>query len=205
MDLLQQKSSTTNEPLKQHRPTKRSRRFVTRKRKFVAGLLAALLPGLGHIYLGLFKKGISFIFLLILYTSALLYFSSTGMHINVPFLILLGLMIPISYFYNLYDVLQAADYTITRRQKEDLDVTDGTGKRRHNPFAGEGSISFGILLVMGGIILTLFHQKPSWLGIYIERYGQVSIACGLVVIGLVLMIREVVIQRRRALLRKREG
>lgn len=203
MDLIQQKSSTMNEPMKQPKRNKHSRRFFTRKRKFVAGLLAALLPGLGHIYLGLFKKGISFIFVLILDSSALLYFSSTGMHINVPFLILLGLMIPISYFYSLYDVLQAADYTITRRIK-DLEVKDGTGKRRHNPFAGEGSISFGILLVIGGIILSLFHQKPSWLGIYIERYGQISIACGLVVMGLVLMIREFVIQRRRVLLRKRE-
>ncbi|MFD1904057.1 hypothetical protein ACFTAO_40410 [Paenibacillus rhizoplanae] len=33
-----------------------------RKRKFMAGLLAAVLPGTGHLYLGLLRKGISVIF-----------------------------------------------------------------------------------------------------------------------------------------------
>lgn len=202
MDLLQQKSSTMKEKVRQ--PNKRSRRFFTRKRKFVAGLCAALLPGLGHIYLGLFKKGISFIFVLILDASALLYFSSRGMHINVPFLIILGLMIPITYFYNLYDVLQTADYTITRRYK-DLDTINEPEQERHNPFAGEGSVSFGILLVVGGIVLTLFHQKPAWLGKYIEQYGQITIAIGLVVVGFVFSIRELIIQRRKASITKREG
>ncbi|OAB45860.1 hypothetical protein [Paenibacillus antarcticus] len=192
MSLLQQQSSTNNE--KVQRSNKRTRRFFSRKRKFIAGLFATLLPGLGHIYLGLFKKGISFLFILILDVSAMLYFSSKGMHINVPLLILLGLMIPVTYFYNLYDVLQAADYTITLRDK-DLDVNNDQIRKRHNPFAGEGSISFGILLVVGGILLILFYQKPAWLEQFIELHGQLTIAVGLVIVGLGLLIREKVIQR----------
>ncbi|OAB40968.1 hypothetical protein [Paenibacillus glacialis] len=192
MSLLQQQSSTNKEEIQQRK--QRTRRFFTRKRKFIAGLFAALLPGLGHIYLGLFKKGISFLFILILDGSAMLYFSSNGMHINVPFLILLGLMIPVTYFYNLYDVLQAADYRITLRDKEP-DLIHAPLRNRHNPFAGEGSISFGILLVVGGMLLILFHQKPAWLEQYIELYGQFTVAIGLVLVGLGLLIREKVMQR----------
>ncbi|MEC0093229.1 hypothetical protein [Paenibacillus macquariensis] len=192
MSLLQQQSSTNKEKL-QHR-NKRTRRFFSRKRKFIAGLFSAILPGLGHIYLGLFKKGITFLFILILDGSAMLYFSSKGMHINVPLLILLGLLIPVTYFYNLYDVLQAADYTITLRDK-DLDVINDPVRKRHNPFAGEGSISFGILLVVGGTLLILFYQKPAWLERYIELHGQITIAVGLVIVGVGLLIREMVIQR----------
>mgnify|MGYP001197140668 CR=1 FL=1 len=194
MGLLQQQSTTNIEKIQQG--NKRSRRFFTRKRKFIAGLFAALLPGLGHIYLGLFKKGISFLFILILDGSALLYFSSKGMHINVPLLILLGLMIPVTYFYNLYDVLQAADYRITLRHK-DPDLINEPIRQRHNPFAGEGSISFGVLLVVGGMLLILFHLKPAWLERYIELHGQMTVAFGLVVVGLGLLIREKVIQRGR--------
>lgn len=197
MNLLRQQQSSTIQSNKPQ-PNKRSRRFFTRKRKFLAGLLAAIIPGSGHIYLGLYKKGISFIFFLILDASALLYFSSTGMSINVPFLILLGLLVPMTYFYNLYDVLQAADYTIIHRRKDtETDMANDPVRERHHPFAGEGSIAFGIFLVVGGVVLTLFHQKPTWLAKYFELYGQWTIAFGLVALGCGLMIREIVIQRRK--------
>ena len=75
-------------------------RTSAKRRKFYALLLAALIPGLGHLYLGMYRKGITFIMLLLLDISALLYFSSIGMQINVPLLVVLGLLIPVGYFYN---------------------------------------------------------------------------------------------------------
>ena len=194
MNLIQRQSSTTERQsqLKQ----KRSRRLYSRKHKFTAGLLAALLPGSGHIYLSLFRKGISFIFVLILDISALLYFSSVGMHINVPLLILLGLIIPITYFYNLYDVFQSADYMIVRLPEETV-IANVTERKRRNPFAGEKGLSFGVMLVVGGILLILFHQKPAWLGEFIELYGERTIAIGLVVLGVGLCIKEIVNQCKR--------
>ncbi|WP_438349134.1 hypothetical protein ACP8HI_26930 [Paenibacillus sp. FA6] len=194
MNSIQQQSSTTK---KQYQLTnKRSRRLFSRKHKFIAGLLAALLPGLGHIYLGLFRKGVSFIFVLILDISALLYFSSVGMHINVPLLILLGLIIPIFYFYNLFDVLQSADFTIIR-STEETEKTDGSKRVCRNPFAGEKGVSFGVLLVVGGTVLTLFHQKPVWFEDFIELNGDITIAIGLVVLGMGLWIREMKIHCKR--------
>jgi hypothetical protein len=194
MNLIQQQSSTTER--QPQRKLKRSRRLYSRKHKFTAGLIAALLPGFGHIYLSLFRKGISFMFILVLDISALLYFSSVGMRINVPLLILLGLIIPITYFYNLYDVLQSADYMIVRLPEETV-IDNVTERERRNPFTGEMGLSFGIMLVVGGIVLILFHQKPAWLGEFIELHGERTIAIGLVFVGVGLCIKEMVIQCKR--------
>lgn len=194
MGFTQQRSSTTFEQ-KQHNK-KQLRKYRLRKRKFSAGLLAAILPGMGHIYLGLLKKGVLFILALLLEGSALLYFSSRGMHINVPLLILLTLMIPVTYFYNVYDALQAADYIISRRRTA-WDDSEETVRQRPNPFLSEKGISFGVLLIFGGFLLFLFLQKPEWLAIYIEIYGEITIAGGLIAFGIGFLIREMVLNTKR--------
>lgn len=170
----------------------RTRRLFSRKRKFTAGLLAAICPGLGHIYLGLYRKGISFIFILLLDASALLYFSSIGMQINVPLLILLGLLFPVAYFYSVYDVLQAADYVIFQRKKANTDEL-----QEGSPYALERSIAFGVMLVTGGLLMFAFYQKPRWLSYFIEHYGHLTVASLLVATGLLFAIRESFIVRKQ--------
>ncbi|GIO34190.1 hypothetical protein J2TS6_53310 [Paenibacillus albilobatus] len=174
----------------------RSRRLFSRKRKFMAGLLAAVCPGLGHIYLGLYRKGIAFIFTLLLDASALLYFSSIGMQINVPLLILLALVIPVTYFYNVYDVLQSADYVILHKVRNSgQEVREASPYR--NPFTVERSSFFGIMLIAGGALMFLFYQKPRWLKIYLEDYGKVMVAALLVAAGLWAGCREIWILRKQ--------
>jgi hypothetical protein len=163
------------------------------KRKFLAGLLAALIPGTGHLYFGLLRKGITFIFLILLDISALLYFSSIGMQINVPLLILLALIIPTIYFYNVYDVLQSADRIL--RYPEDQE-SDRTTSQVHVPskrrtFVSEPGLSFGLLLLLGGVLLFLFRQKPAWLQLFIEHYAEVVVAVALVCGGIFIGLREI--------------
>lgn len=122
-----------------------------RKRKFIAGLLAALIPGTGHLYFGLLRKGITFIFLILLDISALIYFSSIGMQINVPLLILLALIIPAIYFYNVYDVLQSADKILRYPEDQELDdpmANINTPPKRRS-IVSEPGVSFGFLLLLG--------------------------------------------------------
>lgn len=161
-----------------------------RKRKLYALLLSAIIPGMGHIYLGLYRKGIMFIMLLLLDISALLYFSSIGMQINVPLLILLGLLIPVGYFYNVYDVLQTAEYMLSRSKREETEVL-AHGDGRKNPFRGEKGAAFGMMLVASGSLLILFHQKPAWLQAGIRDYGAVTAAIILILIGIWAALREV--------------
>ncbi|HEY2491499.1 MAG TPA: hypothetical protein VGI33_00970 [Paenibacillus sp.] len=194
MGYTQLRPSTSFEH-KQHKK-KQIRPYRLRKRKFSAGLLAALLPGMGHIYLGLFKRGVLFILALLLDCSALLYFSSTGMQINVPLLILLALMIPVTYFYNVFDALQAADYIISRRRTERDDAGE-TIRQLPNPFLAEKGLSFGVLLVFGGLLLFFFYQKPVWLAMYMEMYGEITVAVVLIALGIVYLVREMVRSVRR--------
>ncbi|MGM1047426.1 MAG: DUF4097 family beta strand repeat-containing protein [Bacillota bacterium] len=166
--------------------------LLRRRRKFPALLLASLFPGMGHVYLGLYRKGITFIMLLMLDISALLYFSSIGMQINVPLLILLGLLIPLGYFYNVFDVLQAADYILSRRRRgvtATLSTHDAEVTRGRNPFHGERGLSFGLMLVGGGVLLILFHQKPQWLQIGIRNYGTMISAVLLMICGIVIAMK----------------
>lgn len=168
-----------------------------RKSKFIAGLLAALIPGTGHIYFGLLRKGITFIFLILLDIAALIYFSSIGMQINVPLLILLALLIPAIYFYNVYDILQSADRILRfpqdQERKDTLTGASLAPKRR--TIVSEPGISFGLLLLLGGALLILFRQKPAWLQVFIEHYAEVVVAVVLICGGLWIGTREIIRSR----------
>lgn len=165
-----------------------------RKLKFIAGLLAALIPGTGHLYFGFLRKGITFMFLILLDVSALLYFSSIGMQINVPLLVLLALFIPAIYFYNVFDVLQSADRILRYPEDEDSEHTRAQSLLAPNRRAlvSEPGISFGLLLLIGGTLLFFFRQKPAWLQYFIEHYAEVAVAVLLVCSGLFIGTREVV-------------
>ncbi|BCG60995.1 DUF4097 family beta strand repeat-containing protein [Paenibacillus sp. URB8-2] len=162
------------------------------KRKFIAGLLSAVIPGAGHLYLGLLRKGVSFLFLIVLDIAALLYFSSIGMQINVPLLILLALLIPVVYFYNVYDALQSAD-RIVRLRKMPVSAelyTDSVQPRRRR-FISEPGISFGLLLLLGGITLFLFRQRPAWLRYFIEHHAGAAVGILLIAGGVIFAAREI--------------
>ncbi|CAI6084731.1 hypothetical protein PAECIP112173_04386 [Paenibacillus sp. JJ-100] len=169
--------------------------------KFIAVLLSAVIPGLGHIYLRLYMRGLTFILLVLLDLSALLYFSSIGIQINVPLLILLAFCIPVIYFYNVYDVLQSADWVMMRRRrvvtqsnmdKQSVERTEG-----ERMMVWERGISFGLLLIVGGSLMVLFFRKPRWFQEIIAIYGGYSFAVLLVVGGLTLFGREFWVMLRR--------
>lgn len=166
-----------------------------RTHKFIAGLLSAIIPGLGHIYLRLYMRGLTFMLLVLLDLSAVLYFSSIGIQINVPLLILLALCIPVIYFYNVYDVLQSADWVMMRRRRA---VTQGTLDKpvsnerstRDAMMVWERGISFGLLLIVGGSLMVLFFRKPRWFQEILAMYGAYTFAILMIVGGLLLFGRE---------------
>ncbi|WP_244444742.1 DUF4097 family beta strand repeat-containing protein [Paenibacillus camerounensis] len=163
-----------------------------RKRKFIAGLLAAVIPGSGHLYFGLLRKGISFLFIILLDIAAMLYFSSLGMQINVPLLILLALLIPAVYFYNVFDALQSADriLRLPEESEPELPITAGKTARRR-AWISEPGIVFGLMLLFGGTLMFLFRQKPVWLQYTIENYAAAAVAGVLILGGLWLGGREI--------------
>lgn len=155
---------------KKHKNSKTLRQ----KRTTIACILSAVIPGAGHLYLGLIQKGVSFMLSILLVIEALLYFSATGIKINVPLLILLGLTIPIIYFYNLYDVLQATDRVNERRRTVENEFRNW-----------RKSMVFALILVGEGAVLLILHSRPIWFRQLIELYGRETAAVALVALGLV--------------------
>ncbi|OWA33062.1 hypothetical protein B9G55_23170 [Saccharibacillus sp. O16] len=157
------------------------------KRKLIACLLSAVIPGTGHIYLGLIQKGLAFILTIILVIEALLYFSATGIKINVPLLILLGLMVPVIYFYSVYDVLQATDRVNVRRRTRVNELYDW---RR--------SMTFALILLGEGVLLLVLHSRPLWFRQLMESYGREMAAASLVILGLGFAVAQIFSIRRAA-------
>jgi len=82
-----------------------------KKKKWVAGLLAFFVPGIGHMYLGLMVKGIVLMMLLFLDITALIQAAEGS---NTLPVVLLSFLIPIIYFYSLFDAIQRTD-TVNER------------------------------------------------------------------------------------------
>ncbi|USB32596.1 DUF4097 family beta strand repeat-containing protein [Paenibacillus sp. YPG26] len=155
-----------------------------RKRKFIAGLLAALFPGLGHLYLRMFRTGIRLIYLVVIDVSAILYFSSVRFGVNVPLLILLALLIPVVYFYSVYSVLQNTDALNSRYVREDT----------AEPKKIMSHLGFGLLLIAGGLLVFAFHLKPVWLNGFFQYNAGYCIAAVFIISGVWMIVRE--LQRR---------
>ncbi|MGG2995715.1 DUF4097 family beta strand repeat-containing protein [Paenibacillus macerans] len=162
-----------------------------RKRKAIACLLSALFPGLGHLYLRLFFRAIAFIYFVLIDASALIYFSSVRMAINVPLLVLLGLLIPAAYFYSIYDVLQSTDALNARMRREPEAHGGRPPEAGGNPGSGLGQgIRASILLVGGGALMFLLRQKPVWLQDLIQYGAEYIVAAALIMTALIMMVRE---------------
>jgi hypothetical protein len=85
-----------------------------RKSKWIAGLLSFFIPGTGYFYLGLMVKGIAIMLLIGLDICAIV-FAAQQMNVNVLFIVLLSLLLPIMYFYSLFDAIQCTDTVNERR------------------------------------------------------------------------------------------
>ncbi|MDP4098098.1 hypothetical protein OIN60_15160 [Paenibacillus sp. P96] len=186
--------------------TRRTRKLRPRLRKFAAVLLAAMLPGAGHLFIGLFIRGMTFMLLLLLDISAMLYVSSEVMRINVPLLVLLGVFIPVLYFYNVYDVLQSSDYIILHKRKpQRVTIHSQPGQERSRYDAWETGILFSLLLVAGGALMILFRVRPRWLEYFFADYGFYLLAFLLVIIGLLLFLRELGVSVRKGSTSRKGG
>lgn len=176
-----------------HGPKKAINRYRSRrrKRKFMACMLSALLPGLGHLYLRMFWRGIAIVYFLILDASALIYFSSVRMTINIPLLFILGILIPAMYFYSIYDVLQSTDVVNARARNERNTPSETVSRANEHIWRG---ILSGILLIAGGGVIFLLSQKPPWLAAIIQVSAGYVASALLIMSGIVFIVRE---SRRR--------
>lgn len=162
-----------------------------RKSKLLAGIFSFLIPGTGHFYLGLMQKGLAIMLLFIL-NIAIIPFTVINAHGNayIPFVVLLGCLIPVIYFYNLFDALQSTDrvnayYRAVQLGQAPLHFpdTDLLGKL----FKGN---NLGIVLIIVGFVLFLFSAKPAWLESLFDLMGSYVGAVVLIGAGVMLLLAE---------------
>lgn len=166
---------------------------IPKKRKLAAGLLAFFIPGTGHFYLGLMQKGLMVMMLFILNITAIVYTARSNMENNnsyIPFVVLLACLVPVIYFYNLFDALQSTDQVNGYRRAVQLGQlpppaagTDSLGKQ-----ARGGALGIGLIAI--GLFLFLVSAKPAWMQELFDMLGSYVGAVLLIGAGLLLFLTE---------------
>ena len=187
-----------------------------RKKKWVAGLLAFFIPGTGHMYLGLMVKGIVLMMLLFLDITALIQAAEGS---NTLPVVLLAFLIPIIYFYSLFDAIQRTDAINDRTGVG----THGFGNQAgwspapspmHRPYPEQGNWEqappeaaaappqapqrqteftmppVGIMIVAGAGVLMLLMSGSGWTNRMFSSAGSVFGAIVLVGAGVVFWFWE---------------
>ncbi|MCC3375837.1 hypothetical protein [Cohnella sp. REN36] len=145
----------------------------SKRSKLLAGLFAFFIPGTGHMYLGLMVKGIVIMLLLALNICGIVFVANESPN-NVLTIVLVSLMIPIIYFYNIFDAVQSAEAVNERLAAGPgypyPNGWNGRATGRENDPRAIPALSI-VLLAAGGAILLgmanlkwLFHSGGSLIG-----------------------------------------
>jgi len=139
-----------------------------KKSKLLAGLLAFIFPGTGYMYLGLMGKGVMLMLLLALNICGVV-FVVQEMDGNVLTVVLVSLLLPIIYLYNLFDTLQSADAVNDR-------IASGGYYYRQPPYGWDGRPAparaegdpravpaLSIVLLAAGAAILLGSSNIRWL------------------------------------------
>ncbi|WP_438435177.1 hypothetical protein [Gorillibacterium sp. sgz500922] len=142
------------------------------KRSRMAATLLAILPGAGHMYLGLQTRGLQLMagFLISIYLLDALHLS------------LFLLLIPLIWFYALFDALQ----TISKYGREPLtDKPLIAGLRTHHRAVGLGLIALGVYCLFQFIGLDLIDQLfgNNRFSVWFYRYFQSTAIAVLFIVG----------------------
>lgn len=172
--------------------------------KWVSAILSIILPGVGHFYLGYAGRGLIIIGALII-DIALIVFASLTIFVVFPVGIalatLLSLVLPVIYFFSIFDVLQMAE-----RKHADAQAVPVTGgqpdwrstvdqevewpeeihdMRETSPTRGSyaGSSALGIVLIIIGVVLMIGFLLPSSFIMWLFSNLQVLFAVVLLTFG----------------------
>ncbi|MDF2938897.1 MAG: hypothetical protein K0Q90_4270 [Paenibacillaceae bacterium] len=163
------------------------------KRKFLAGLFSFFVPGTGHFYLGLMQKGLLVMLMFIFSISAMVFATGANSfsgNTYLPLVVVLGCLIPVTYFFSLFDALQCTDQVNAYRRAVRAGHippappgTDALGKQVHTGVFGIGFMGIGV-------VLFLVSAKPAWLEDLFKIMGSYVGAVLLIGVGLLLFLNE---------------
>jgi hypothetical protein len=175
------------------------------KSRWIAVLLS-LFPGVGHFYLGLMSRGLLFMLLFFLDIAGIVYFSIGSEGPNILLIVLCGLLIPVIYFYNLFDALHATDRvnrqaqtrssSLSRRESPaepppaEQSMETSQPKPVRTPQETAKGRNAGLLLVVIGAVLLFMIKKPDLLQYWNGETGTYVGAAILIGAGVILFLRD---------------
>lgn len=174
---------------------------VRQKSKWVSALLSFLVPGTGHMYLGLMAKGIAIMVLLALNICAIVYFGveyGGGSGGSVLIIVLLSLLLPILYFYSLFDSLQQTE-AMNERYASGWPGASGWNAMPPGTAQGSGPPQgsrpqqvpvVGVVLLAAGGVALFSMADTSWTRWILHSSGSMVGAVILIVIGGVVWLWE---------------
>ncbi|UKS27239.1 hypothetical protein LOZ80_38290 [Paenibacillus sp. HWE-109] len=159
---------------------------IAKKRKWKAGILSFMVPGTGHFYLGLMQRGL-FIMMLLILDIFIITSLANQADPSVAAVTLFALFIPVIYFYNLFDALQATDHVNNR-----LELGEFSGSQDiefHDPLQKliKGT-NMGVILVAAGAVFFLLSNKPMWVTGLFDLMGSYLGSVVLVLAGIAMYL-----------------
>ncbi|WP_309120986.1 DUF6677 family protein [Paenibacillus sp.] len=148
-----------------------------KKKKWVAGLLSALFPGIGHLYAGAMQRGLFFMLILVGNIFGVVLVSIEGI---VPLIVLLGILIPVVYFYTLFDALQTTDR---------MNRFDGDASGAASPQRGRSSLA-QYAFIGGGLLFAAYWATTGGEGLdsIAGDNGPLIVAGALILIGVFVFL-----------------
>ncbi|WP_052339835.1 hypothetical protein [Gorillibacterium massiliense] len=139
-----------------------------------------IFPGMGHLYLGLMRRGLSFMISFILNIALLplvVQVFENNESVGVPIIVFMALLLPLQYVYCLFDVSHRADLVNSW-----LTGLDDRPERELDAMLVKPVIAGNILLYLG-IILMIYTVFPGWASKLFTEYGGTLLALALIVGG----------------------
>lgn len=160
------------------------------KRKFVAGLLSFFVPGIGHFYLGQMQRGIMIMLAIILDIFAIVQLS-ISMNVSIPLITLFSLLLPVIYFFTIFDALQLTDRINNQRYSIFGEPNEFFGSSQGDPLQSltRGNRAGWLLIGVGALFFLLSH-KPAWMTELVSTMGSYVGALILILIGGYLFLRK---------------
>ncbi|WP_239618428.1 hypothetical protein [Cohnella mopanensis] len=179
---------------------------IARKRKWISGILAFLVPGIGHMYLGLMIKAIAIMLLVAFDITAIVYAADEGD--NVLFIVLLSFVLLIIYFYSLFDAIQSTDIVNERKAMatgqlvgSPTAMQNGWSENAVKPAMeqshGRSVPPVGILLLAGSGVVILILSGTNWTHWLFNSFGSMFGAIVLIGAGVGLWLWEGRSQHRK--------
>lgn len=160
---------------------------MIKKRKWVAFLLAVI-PGLGHLYLGLNRQGLKFMI---------------GAFLSIALIPMLPLVFPfvlaVIWFYSLFDALQKATLinlilTRTNEERGELETLESISDMERLERMGQESAIEPLWLgggcILAGILIFIHSVFPKMWRLLLDKHaGSILLAVVLIVIGLWMLLK----------------